>query len=438
LFISVDDLNLYLGCYGHPVVRTPNIDRLASRGVRFSKAYAQWPSCIPSRFSFLSGWYPPRFSLITRYTKVRDGALKNAIYLPQHFKSNGFFTVRLDKVFHIGRDDPQSWNISEEPIKDWLHRNKIVETAQEIEELGLRKHIVKEAKNSSIGEGESRTTLAIVDVSDEQLIDGMTAGRAVEILKDMSKKSQPFFLAMGFRRPHAPWIVPEKYSKLYPPEKIILPRIARGSSPGQFSEQELRMYIAAYYAAISFMDAQVGKVLNALEETGLAKKTIVVFFGDQGFNLAERNHYLGKNNLFDRSLAVPLIIAAPRMAVEGRECKHVVQLLDLYPTLLSLCQLAAPSSRIQGRNLAPLLKNPDAPWDDWALSFDKQRGIMGLFRTIRTSRFRYIEAANGTRRELYDYETDPNESNNLIDDHRYSQILRELQSKLRILLRQIA
>jgi uncharacterized sulfatase len=425
LFISADDLNPSLGCYGNAIVKTPNIDRLAARGVRFTRCYAQYASCAPSRFSFLGGWYPERTGVCTFGPKSRDGALKNVVYLPQHFRDHGYLSMRLDKVFHVGKDDPQSWDISEEPYRDKSGKFKAIWTGIEIKTLGLEPRVLREGRYPQV-RGESGS-YAVLDVKDEELFDGHNAARAAELLGERAEDGKPFFLALGFRRPHLPWIAPKKYFDMYPPEKMPLPPRDPKGGPPRLSPREHQEMIAHYYAAVTFLDVQVGRVLDALERLKLAENTIVVLFGDQGYCLGERNDHFGKGTLWERSLIVPLIVAAPGAKRRGAACDRVVELLDIYPTLVDLCRLPQPASGLQGRSLVPLLNRVDAPWEDRAISaWGRQDGQRPAL-SVRTARYRYTEKADGKPAELIDHDVDPYERNNLVDDPRHAEVRQRLQ-----------
>ncbi len=428
LFISVDDLNPSLGCYGNKVVKTPNIDRLAARGVCFHRCYAQYASCAPSRFSFLSGWHVERTGVCTFVPKSRDGALRDAVYLPQHFRSHGYMSMRLDKIFHIGKDDPASWDISEEPYRDKSGQFKAIWTGIEVQTLGLTSRVLQEGRQDKV-RGE-KGPYAVLDVKDEELFDGRTATRAVELIGDRARDHKPFFLAVGFRRPHLPWIAPKEYFRMYKPEDMPLPPKNPKAPESRITPREHQEMIAHYYASTSYIDAQVGRVLEALERTKLTEETIVVLFGDQGYCLGERNDHFGKGNLWEWSLHVPLIVAPPRMKQAGRQCDRVVQLLDLYPTLVEFCGLPKPTGGLQGRSLLPLLGDPNASWDDcaisaWGLKDGERPGL-----SVRTARYRYTERPDRKPMELIDYQTDPYEWNNLIDDPKHADVRMRLRKIL--------
>jgi uncharacterized sulfatase len=428
LFISVDDLNHCLGCYGNEQVRTPNIDRFSTQALRFTRAYAQWPSCLPSRASFLSGWSPRRTGVVDFSPGPRDGALKKVTYLPQHFKDSGYHTARLDKIFHIGRDDPASWTLTEEPYRDDKGRFRAIWTGIEVKTLGLQDKVLREGRYPQV-RGE-KGTYRVMDCDDEDLFDGKTARRAVQLLKQRASDQKRFFLGVGFRRPHLPWLAPKKYFDMYPPEEIQLPPAQPGFDK-PFSDRVHREMIAHYYAATSFMDAQVGKVLDALRATGLDRNTIVFLFGDQGYHLGERDGFFSKGNLWERSLLVPLLVAAPSCRRAGQSCDRPVALLDMYPTLVDLCGLAAPPSPLDGDSFAGLLTDAGAAWRDWAVSYSHDKRRKALSRTIRTPRYRYTERSDGAPMELIDYREDPYEWRNLVDSDAHA----DLHTRMRAMLR---
>jgi uncharacterized sulfatase len=415
IFISVDDLNPHLGCFGHTAVLSPNIDALSRRGVRFTRTHSQWTSCLPSRASFLSGWCPDRTRVWDFSPQSRDGVMKDAIYLPQHFKNNGWTTARLDKVFHIGHDDPASWNITEEPWKDENGEFKPIWTGIELKTLGLESKVIEEGRHEKV-KGE-KGPYQILDCKDEELFDGRTATRAVELLEQFARDRTPFFLATGFRRPHLPWIAPKKYFDLYDPAKIPLPPpYPPGATPKAIGDDEHRKMIAHYYACITFMDAQVGRMLDALQRLGLRENTTIVLFGDQGYCLGERDTFFAKGNLWDRSTHVPLIVVEPDAKPRDVDCDRPVGLIDLYPTLVDLCGLPAPAVSFDGQSLRPLLADVKAPWRDHVISYSPEKGNKAIARSIRTAQYRYTESSTGQPMDLFDYKADPYEWNNLAAD----------------------
>lgn len=405
LLIICDDLNQEIGCYGNEQVQTPNIDRLAQRGLRFEKAYAQWPSCLPSRLSFLSGWAPPRtrvWSFDFDAAREGEGPLKDAVYLPQRFKSSGYTTARLDKVFHIGADVPRCWTITEEPWRDEQGEFKSIWTGIEVPTLGLQDQIVREGQiDKSVypqAQGEKGNYQVLSNqVDDSELFDGHNAVRASQLLRQFSQDAKPFFLAVGFRRPHLPWIAPQRYFDMYPPESISLDDEG-DVSPAALAER--RKAISHYYAATTYVDAQVGKVLDTLRELELEENTIVLLFGDHGYCLGQRDNLFGKGNLWESSLRTALIAAGPGVERQGESSARPVALLDIYPTLLELCQIAEPEIGLDGHSFAGLLRNENAPWPDAVYSYDRSKGQDQLERSVRTPTYRYTEDAQGNPMEL--------------------------------------
>lgn len=415
LFVAVDDLRPQVGCYGAPV-QTPHIDRLARRGVRFDRAYCQYPLCNPSRTSLLTGRRPPRTGVMENQTWFRD-KLPDVVTLPQHFRQHGYLTMATGKIFHGGLDDDRAWDIGSTPLQRQAQR-----TAAE------QKERQKTADRWVALPGEG-----------EETIDYRTGTRAVELLSQ--KHDKPFFLAVGFAKPHVPFIAPKKYFDLYPPDKMPLPPDFAPEPVGSdaayrpnfdifirrpAAAQEAREMIAGYRAATTFMDAQLGRVLNALDRSGLANDTVVVFFGDHGFHLGEKGMW-SKQTLFEAGTRVPLIIAAPGMAA-GKVSAGTVELVDLYPTLAELCGLAPPPGA-DGESLTPLLRTPGARWNHPAYSYIRRpNGTLGA--SVRTARYRYTEWGGARPTELYDHRNDPGESRNLAGDSRAAQVVAEHQKLL--------
>lgn len=442
LFISCDDLNIDLGVYGHPQVKSPNLDRLAERGVRFTNAYAQWPGCCPSRYSFLSGWTCARFGIRDFKFFSRDGALADAMYLPQWFKANGYTSVRIDKVFHPSGDDPASWNISEEPTRltggpmlvNWL--------GIEVQSLGLDGvHLkqfgdMEEHENPLIEKGQfddvdgEKGTYYILEnwVPERMLFDGNTAERGKMYLNQFAESGEPFFLALGFRRPHLPFIAQQRYFDLYPFENIQLPPAQPGYEK-PFSDEYHQKLIRGYYAAISFVDAQVGKVLDVLKETGLDKNTIIVLIGDHGYALGERDGYFSKGVCWDSALRTTCIIVAPGQTKENYETRAVVELADLYPTLVDLAGLERPAIPLDGSSMVNLLQGNEEGWRNTAISHNFRPGWDHVYGSIRTEQWRYIERGDGTV-QLFDVKKDPWHWNNLAHDPAYADVVKELSAQV--------
>jgi uncharacterized sulfatase len=449
LFIVSDDLtNNALGCYNDEA-KTPNIDALARRGVRFDRAYCQFPLCNPSRASLMTGLRPDTIRVYENSTQFRAN-VPDAQSLPQTFRKAGYTVVRVGKIFHYGvpgqigtegLDDPVSWERTVNP------------RGRDKDEEDLIFTLTPKAKGSARF-GATLSWLA-AEGADEEQTDGKIALEVSRRIREFAGNGKPFFLACGFFRPHTPYVAPKKYFSLFPPSEIRLPTVPadhRRSAPApafasgrrvqdDMTDDLRRQAIQAYRASSAFMDAQVGRVLRTLQETNLADRTIVVFLSDHGYHLGEHGLWQ-KMSLFENSTRVPLIIADPRSRAKGRVSRRTVELVDLHATLADLCGLDAP--RTDGISLVPLLKDPDAPWDRPAFT-QVTRGnpnarpggnsrtpswFMG--RSIRTDRYRYTEWEEGRKGvQLYDYETDPGELRNLAEDPSSQPILARLRSRLR-------
>jgi uncharacterized sulfatase len=420
VMIVVDDLAARLGCYGYGV-RTPNVDALAARGRRFDRAYAQTPSCNPSRVSFLTGWLPTRSGIFSNVQSPRP-QIAGAVPLQERFRAAGYFTARVGKVYHGPFEDQFRWDVSEHtPYPD-----------SDDEEAAERGH----------GMSSWWRPTGNADAAEP---DGRAARRAAALIAGARR---PFFIALGLNKPHLRWVAPRRYFDLYPPEGIRWPAepaddaadvpeiaIARRAPrypgallPGRLEPEDLRAQaIAAYQACTSFMDAQVGVVMQALDRARLWERTVFVFTSDHGFHLGEHGGLWRKNTLFEESLRVPLVIVAPGLAQPGRPAARVVELVDLYPTLLDLAGLAA-SSPLDGVSLTPLLRDPEASVKPAALSLT-ERVPPELGRSLRTPRWRYTLWPDGSE-ELYDEPADPTESRNLAADPSHAATVHELRAQL--------
>ena len=437
LFIMADDLNNDMQCYGNSFIKTPHLNNLVKRSTRFDRAYCQFPLCSPSRVSMLTGYRPDVTGVYDLQKLFRDN-IPDVVTLPQLFKNNGYVSARVGKIFHYGvpggigtngQDDSVSWITRVNPIgRDKIEENKLT--------------ILTPGR----GLGASLTYL-IAGGEDEEQTDGIVANEAIAIME--KNIGNPFFLAVGFYRPHCPFVAPKKYFDLYPLDKVPVikedstewndkPQVAKWNIQLNYGLDEAarREALRAYYASISFMDGQVGKLLDALERLKLRDNTIIVFCSDHGYNVGQHGQWM-KQSLFENSARVPLIIALPGVT-NGKSSGRTVELLDIYPTLAELCGLK-PAKDIQGRSLMPLIKNPVANWSKPAytqvqriINRDQpdQKIIMG--RSVRTERWRYNEWDEGKMGvELYDHQIDPGEFINLATDNKYSLTVKEMSDLLR-------
>jgi uncharacterized sulfatase len=411
LFIAADDQNTDLGCYGHRDVRSPNLDRLAARGTKFDRAYCQYAFCNPSRSSLLTGLRPDSTGVENNEVHFRT-RVPDVVTLPQLFRKHGYVAARVGKIFHYGvpaqigtsgLDDPPSWDHVINPKgRDKTEESKI----PNYNSKGSLNHILAVLADTG---------------SDLEQTDGVGATEAIRLLEEY--RDRPFFLAVGFYRPHLPFVAPRKYFELYPLERIALPNgpaddladipvIALANKQPNYGldDRPCRVAIHGYRAGTSFMDAQVGRLLDALDRLKLADRTIVVFWGDHGFHLGEHGQWK-KTTLFEEAARVPLIVSVPGMKPLGVSCPRLVELVDLYPTLAELCGLTAPS-HLEGRSFRPLLEEPAQAWK--AGAYTQLRTPQGPGRSVRTERWRYTEWDGGRLgAELYDHDADPHEYRNL-------------------------
>jgi len=419
LFLIADDLNTLLGCYGDPQARTPQIDRLAQRGVRFDRAYCTFPLCGPSRNSMLTGLYPNSTGILGNSQIFRQ-TIPEQLSLSQAFRRQGWFAARIGKLYHYnvpnsigtdGHDDPASWEL-------------------ELNPAGVDR-LEEHPRIFSLTPGAFGGTLSwyASPKADKFHTDALLAADAEWVLERCAKQPQrPFFLAVGFFRPHTPYVAPKPYFDLYPKESMRvvtgvkedqadLPAAALASykrEQDKLTDDLRRQALQAYYASISFMDAQVGRVVDALDRLGLAESTTIVFTSDHGYLTGEHGLWQ-KQSLFEESARVPLLIISPGVSRPNSTVTAPVSLLDLYPTLTELAGVTAPSN-LQGQSLVPMLRDPSVTGRGWALSQVMRGAGGGRFagHSLRTERWRYTEWDAGKQgRELYDHMNDPRELNNL-------------------------
>jgi iduronate 2-sulfatase len=446
LFIAIDDLRPALGCYGDKVAVTPNIDRLARRGRVFKRAYCQQAVCGPSRLSLMTGRRPDSTRVWDLQTHFRE-ALPKVVSLPQHFKNHGYSTRSIGKIYHgsgrSSRDDP-SW--SQAPIHDQVRDPKVrYASAENLQGSGLKRSAAESA-----------------DVADNVYIDGIVCDASRVALKELKQVAKPFFLAVGFRKPHLPFCAPKKYWELYSREEIPLPssgmhpeeapelavrswRELEGYSDipadGKISAKKMQELRHGYYACISYVDVLIGKLLDELRGLDLKKSTVICLWGDHGYHLGEQGLWTKANN-YELSTRVPLILSVPGQHNPGSSTDALVELVDIYPTLVAACGLE-PAPGVEGTSLMPLLTKPKRPWkaavfSQYPRSYKghRHRGhgdIMGY--AVRTRNYRYVQwrdwkTGSVLARELYDQRRDPGEMHNIAAVHGQAGVVNRMEKIL--------
>jgi iduronate 2-sulfatase len=463
LFIAVDDMRPQLNCYGYENIKSPNIDKMAAQGLLFNKAYCQQAVCSPSRTSLLTGYRPESVGVTDLNTHFRENK-PDVVTLPEHFKKNGYYTRSFGKIFHPGLDDPQSWSDS-----SWWSRfpDKYNYRDPEID-AELKKALDKftleyEKISQNMTHGEKLKarrmkprgpSWAAPNVPDTMLADGECASEIIKTLRLV--KDKPFFLAAGFRKPHLPFVAPKKYYDLYPEESIMLaqntslpenaPEVAGTKwgelrkysdipKEGQVSDDKARELTRAYYACVSYIDAQVGKLLDELDRLNLRDKTVVILWGDHGWHLLEHGLWCKHTN-YEIATRVPMIISSPKMKKRGTVTEALAEFVDIYPTLSEICGLPLPD-HLEGTSFKPLLDNPNQPWKTAAFSlYPRQVAGVGdvMGRTIRTDRYRYVEWTNADgsffKTELYDHQVDPDENYSIALDSENAALVEDLSKML--------
>jgi iduronate 2-sulfatase len=452
LFISVDDLRNELGAYGVTRALTPNIDRFAAQAVKFDQAYCQYPLCNPSRASILTGRYPKTLELYGNRDWF-NGWYPELVSLPKYFKQQGYQTVRHGKIFHGHTiDDAAAWDIGGVPhnFTGPKPANLVATTAitEEQEAQRIARMIAADVRQAA---GSDRWVAVEGEGAAADLGDTRTTDRAIAYLKQWKQGDAPFFLGFGLGKPHSPLIAPKEFFDKYDLAKIELPVdfAPRPTVPAGFPKASIRPInadlfirrdatpeqakemIRAYLACVSYMDWNVGRVLAALKEAGRSEDTIVVFWSDHGYQLGEKGKWSKAGSLWEQGARVPLIIYDPRTKGNGQASPRVVELLDLYPTLVNLAGLPVPAG-LEGRNLAPLLDKPDANWNHPAYTVwnERGRGITGV--VVRTERWRYAEFFGpGAGAFLTDPINDPHELKNLVNDPKLADVVKELSALAR-------
>lgn len=450
LFIAVDDLRPELGCYGAKYMKSPHIDRLAASGILFERAYCQVAVCNPSRNSLLSGCRPDTTGVLDNQHFLRPN-MPEVVTLPEHFKTNGYTSLSHGKIFHHSErepgDDPQSWSepawYHGEPYKHWFAK----------ESLDYVKKL-KELPKAQQPKLMRAPPFEAADEPDDSYPDGQTALKTIETLQRLKLDTKPFFLAVGFVKPHLPFTCPQKYWDLYPADKVKLPDNNYPPkdvpAPALHNGYELRSYgtvppdgdiphqmalnlIRGYRACVSFMDAQVGRVLTELDRLGMRENTIIILWGDHGYHLGENGLFTKMTN-FELGTHAPLIVCTPNQKTAGKRSKALVEFVDIYPTLASLCDLPLPK-HLEGTSFAPLLDKPDQPWKKAAFSQYLRTGKPpSMGRSIRTDHWRYTEWHDLKQQpagiELYDETNDPQENTNLANDPAHAKRVRQLAEQL--------
>ncbi|HVE61294.1 MAG TPA: sulfatase, partial [Chitinophagaceae bacterium] len=388
LFIAVDDLNDWVGpLKGYPGVKTPNIDRLAKKGMTFKKAYCSAPACNPSRASLLTGVRPSTSGVYHNSQPWRN-VLPDVVTLPQYFTANGYKVMGAGKIFHEPFEDSVSW-----PVK------------YEVPEFPKPEKVPVN--------GGANFDWSPVNATDEEMGDHKTVQRGIDFLQQHHDK--PFFLAIGLIRPHLPWYAPQKYFDMYPLEKVMLPKVKpndlddlppmgkimantiygtvevrKGLNDHQFilENNQWKKAIQGYLASISFADAQIGRLLDALEKSNYNKNTIIIFFGDHGWHLGEKEHWR-KFSLWEESARVPFFVVIPGLTKPASVCERTVNLMDIYPTLVSLCEFPKKPG-LEANDITPLLKNPKLAWNHPSLTTHGKNN-----HAVRTERWRYISYNDG-------------------------------------------
>ncbi len=438
LFIASDDLSNRFSAYGQSLVPTPHLDSIAQRGVRFDRSYCQFPLCSPSRTSIMTGLSPDATGVYDLQKHFRE-SVPDVVTLGQAFQRNGYFVARVGKIYHYGNpgqigtnglDDAPTWNQRVNPIG--VDKTK--------EEPLLTNYTPKRGLGSAVAFYAS-------PAKDEEHTDGIVASETIRLMEE--NRSRAWFLGAGFYKPHCPWISPSKYFDMVPLEKVklvpfeewemkIAPHWAYFTVPANWgmSERQRLEAMRAYYAAILFLDAQVGKLLSALRRLGLEQNTTVMFWGDHGYGLGEHGQWM-KQTVFEYAARSPLMICGAGVRSRGQVCRRTVEFLDMYPTLVDLCGFEDIPKGLHGRSLRPLLDNPRAEWDRPSITqvrrMSGEREVRGY--SLRNERYRYTmwdETREGE--ELYDYAEDPRELKNLVHLADAAALRQGLRGRLRSII----
>jgi len=450
LFIAVDDLKPNLGCYGDPLAKSPNIDRLAAKGLVFTRSYCQQALCSPSRTSLLTGLRPDTTRIYELETHFRK-TIPNVVTLPEQFKRHGYHTQAFSKIYHGGLDDPQSWT-----VPHWAPQRPGYATPEGLEIMErLRKEATAAGKNIQDRRQAPRgLPWEAPDVPDNALADGATADKALEVLREV--KDRPLFLAVGFLKPHLPFVAPKKYWDMYDKNKFTLadnPNPPKDSPPiawtswgelrayygmpkqGPLTDEQARNMIHGYYAAASYTDAQIGRVVDELDRLGLRDNTVIILWGDHGWHLGDHGFWCKHTN-YEQAVRAPLLISVPGQKTAGQKSDALVEFVDICPTLFDLCGVPLTDG-LEGTSFKPLIENPQRPWKKAAFSQYphgmKGRGQM-MGHSLRTDRYRLTEWLSKDKGEgeieLYDYQTDPGENVNIAGRPENAELVKQLTKLL--------
>ncbi|MFY0626768.1 MAG: sulfatase [Reichenbachiella sp.] len=421
LFIIVDDLKPVLGTYDHPLVKTPNIDALAKSGVQFNNAHCNFAVCGPSRGSFMTGLRPETLGILDNTTPLQPRIVGKPT-LPHLFKLNGFETLGIGKTFHDKEPD-------HEDAKAWDAYFKFEST-----ELGMQ----GERRNFVEGKMPWCYWQATEGTDDDQE-DGLIAKKAVELIK--TKRDKPFFLAVGLKKPHDPYVAPKKYFDMYPLEKCDPHEVPEGwTAPyphtllkwskefSNFTDTDKREFLRSYYACVSFMDAQIGRIMDALKQSGQLDNTLVVFFGDHGYHLGEQGWW-NKVTVYEEGTNAPFIMAGNSVGKKGIKSKAMFEFIDIYPTMAELMGLQDVPDYLEGKSFASVVKDPELPFKDQIYAVTRRGDMLG--RMVKNKDWRYIEWDFGKQgAELYNQIEDPLEYNNLAQSAKYSMVVDEMKKLL--------
>jgi len=478
LFIAVDDLKPLLGCYGVEDIQTPNIDRLAERGTVFLNSHCQQAVCSPSRASLMFGLRPDNTKVWDLKTPVRTATAEN-ITVAQHFMANGYETVAFGKIFHIGMADKEhdqaSWSIpyTQVNVENYpestgapvagLYQDPALKKEYRKINRELIKKGAKPAEVRAATVAKMKVSAEMLDVPDEAYQDGQIGANAVKMIAQLAGKEKPFFIAVGFKRPHLPFVSPKKYWDLYDRGKINLSRWQKAPAgtpefalhdwselksyadipkevlpSGILNETKQRELIHGYMAAVSYTDAQIGKLLDELQKQGVDDKTIIVLWGDHGWHLGDHGIWCKHSN-FEQATRSPLIISAK--GLKPQKNSSPTEFVDIYPTLCELAGLEIPAN-LDGVSLVPVLRGEKDKVKEFAIS-QYQRGENRMGYSLRTGQYRYtawfdIQFRSGEKpskekliaEELYDYTADPDETTNFAADIKYASVKKDLSGKL--------